>query len=110
MKEREEPLSLVVARALYRDDPRFAHKDVTGSLSKMFREGKLQFPSAIEVWLTRENKPRRGAKKSKPPTNQQDPPGWKEWRDAEYPDADKSIPFAKVHRDVQKEFENRGVS
>jgi hypothetical protein len=62
MKEREEPLSIEEARALYRDDPRFAHKDVDGSLSKMFKEGKLQFPSAIEVWLERETKPRQKPK------------------------------------------------
>jgi hypothetical protein len=58
-KEREEPLGKKDAKALYRDDPRFAHKDVDGSLSRMFKEHKLQFPSAIEVWLGRERNPRK---------------------------------------------------
>ena len=108
--KREEPLSLEEARALYRDDPRFAHKDVDGSLSKKFKDGKLQFPSAIEVWLTRETKPKSGAAPKTKTASKQDPEGWEEWRDSEYPDADKSIPFAQVTREVQKEFENRGVS
>lgn len=41
----------------------------------------------------------------KAPQSAADPEGWKEWRDAAYPDADKAVPFSQVSRIIQKEFE-----
>jgi hypothetical protein len=57
-EKREEVLSLEVAIARYVDDPRFAHLDVKGSLTKRFKQGRIMIPSAIEGWLTREDKAR----------------------------------------------------
>ena len=36
-----------------------------------------------------------------------DPEGWQEWRDEHWPDADKSVPYSQISRDIQIEFENR---
>lgn len=54
------------------------------------------------IWDDAPKKRQPGASRTAGP---RDPVGWAEWRDENYPGADKSVPFAQVSRDIQKEFE-----
>lgn len=47
---------------------------------------------------------RLGGKESQHAGN---PPGFNEWRDENYPEADKTVPYSQISRDIQREFEGR---
>ena len=98
--QRERELSFEEALARY--EPLYPQIDVRGSLTKFWKKGRLPVPRILEEWLDIERDARRKPKPLKPV--QHDPEHWAEWRDQNYPTADKKIPFHQAPCEIQKEF------
>lgn len=74
--------------------------------SEQWRKDGGQFIPHPDTWLHQgrwDDGPKVEKMKHTPATKQ-DPPSWTQWRDSNYPNAEK-IPFDKATRDIQKEFE-----
>lgn len=89
----------------------YPDRDVEGELRSLKKladkDGTPVTRRRFEAWI---RKASESVKVSKPRVKcdqpiPDDPPAWKEWRNENYPDADKKIPFAKVSLEIQKQFE-----
>jgi len=91
----------------------FADRDVDGEIRTLKvlaeKDGSALNRRRVEAWL-RKAAPKVIVTSQKRPTYDKaittDPPGWTQWRDVNYPDADKTIPFCRVSDTIQEEFKN----